>query len=188
MRDIAPPDRSGGVAVQNLPGPSYEINHALTSRLAHEPELKVLGPVVIAYAVDVVDVFARQKRTAERFLHDYSVFGHPATNLRRMIGALDNNVAVAVELAGDIQSPKGDVRRTVSLDAIPVFRAVARSVRRTLAIGRFAFRAVRPAAVPVDVMLAAHIVGYYDHRFASRNAAILITHTGILSRIERLWW
>jgi hypothetical protein len=54
------------------------VGGALAGRLAFDPKLKVLWPVVLAVAVLVVYVLAFGERAAENLFHDYPVLGQPA--------------------------------------------------------------------------------------------------------------
>jgi hypothetical protein len=177
-----------GVPAQNLMSPGDEICGTLPGWLARDPQLQVLGPVVIPDAVDVVDILALHQETPERFLHHYPVLSHPASGLRRMIGTFHDRISVAVELVGQIQPPQGYLRRAMPVNAMPVQGAPPGTVGHGLAARCFAPRAVRSVAIPVDVMLSAHTPGHCDHGVTIRDFAFSIAHKFILPVFRWLWW
>jgi hypothetical protein len=66
--------------------PGDEIGNALSGRMWSHPELEVLGAVVEADPVPVVDKLVRCELSAEDGLHDELVLSHPATSLRDVEG------------------------------------------------------------------------------------------------------
>jgi hypothetical protein len=53
--------------------PVDEVFDALTAGLGFDPQLEILGSVVIAHAVDVVDVFPGFESSAQGLFHDEAV-------------------------------------------------------------------------------------------------------------------
>ena len=81
--------RSLDLRVDDIVRPAVEANHCLPSPVPLAvAELKVLDPVVVALAVDVVDRLRAQEWAAKRFLHDVAVLRHVAIghSARRAFG------------------------------------------------------------------------------------------------------
>jgi hypothetical protein len=75
--------------------PGSEILGALPAWLWLHPQFKVLDPVVVANAVDVVDVLVRLELAAEMRFHDEAVLGY----LFLAVVAPNQDVAVFVPVA-----------------------------------------------------------------------------------------
>jgi hypothetical protein len=82
--------------------PGDEIGDALSGRMWNHPELEVLGAVVEAEPVPVVDELVRCELAAEDGLHDELVLSHPASSLRDIEGP----VAIGVDGAGPVGCTK----------------------------------------------------------------------------------
>ena len=82
--------------------PGDEIGDALSGRMWNHPELEVLGAVVEADPVPVVDELVRCELAAEDGLHDELVLSHAASSLRDVEGP----VAIGVDGAGPVGCTK----------------------------------------------------------------------------------
>ncbi len=70
-------DTELAVAFDDLTSPPEQIRHPLPLRLPRHPQLKVLWRIMLAVAVDVVNILVAPKRTPESLLHDVAVFKNP---------------------------------------------------------------------------------------------------------------
>jgi hypothetical protein len=104
-------------------GIAEEVLDPLTVRLWQIPELKVLGPVVVADAVDVVNVLTGRERATKVVFHDGAMLAHhsavaklhshvtlstsaatsgsaPSDRVAEMLGTISESMATAVKPYG----------------------------------------------------------------------------------------
>lgn len=161
--------------------PLDKVLDALPGRVAGCPKLKVLWPVIVPGAVGMVHALILSQKTTERGFDDHPMLCYQTSHRCGMLGHAQLDIPPGVNEAITARRAQVDTGIAVTLDAIPVRSTPAGRIGRLAAPGMGATRAVLPATIPIDVMLAAEAA---SHSFARAvRLATCFHHRDIVAHV-----
>jgi hypothetical protein len=89
--------------------PIQQVDYTLPGRLSAGPQLQVFQPIVVSFAIDMVDIFVAVQWTLQMTFHHIAMFGVPVITpsliLAKVSRAFDFDVTVFQDIAGKAISP-----------------------------------------------------------------------------------